>query len=219
MEEKLERMGDEYTNEAPEKLGTDTAATTPPQAQENSLGTVTVKFNKEIRQLSADEAAILAQKGMKYDLISQDLVRLKALALGSGKSISDYLTVIENESAAARKKILLEKTGGNDEMAERIMALEKTKGEEPIGMAELKNEFPEIKSEDDLPNEVLETVRQKGGNYFDEYLRYLYRQQKKIAEANSKAAESSKTSVGSQNRYVGNGVSNTSLEFIKGLWS
>lgn len=219
MEEKLEKMGEEYTNETPETIGTEKVDTTPPQSQENSLGTVTVKFNKEIKQLSTDEAAILAQKGMKYDLVSGDLVRLKTLAQNAGKNISDYLTDIENESAAARKKILLEEVGGNEELAERVIKLEKSCGERLNGFSELQKEFPEIKTQDDLPDEVLLSVSERGSNYFDEYLRYLYGQQKKIIAAKAQEQESSQTSVGSQNRYVGNGVSNTSLEFIKGLWS
>ena len=180
MEEKLEKMGEEYTNETPETIGTEKVDTTPPQSQENSLGTVTVKFNKEIRQLSADEAAVLAQKGMKYDLVSQDLVRLKALAQNCGKNISDYLTDIENESAAARKKILLEEVGGNDEVAERIMALENAKEQKAVGFEELKKEFPQIKNEDDLPDEVRLKIGEKGGNYFDEYLKTYWQNGKKV---------------------------------------
>ena len=218
MEEKLEKMGNENTTELPEKFGTEKVDTTPPLSQENSLGTVTVKFNKEIRELSADEAVILAQKGMKYDLVSGDLARLKSLAQNAGKNISDYLTDIENESAAARKKILLEEVGGNTELAERIIELENS-GEKLNGFDELQSEFPKIKSKSDLPEEVLLKVSERGGNYFDEYLRYLHRQQKKIIAANERAQESTLTSVGSQNKSVGNGVSNTSLEFIKGLWS
>lgn len=218
MEEKLEKMGNENTTELPEKFGTEKVDTTPPLSQENSLGTVTVKFNKEIKELSTDEAVILAQKGMKYDLVSGDLARLKSLAQNAGKNISDYLTDIENESAAARKKTLLEEIGGNNELVERIIELEKS-GEKLNGFEELQSEFPKIKSKSDLPEEVLLNVSERGGNYFDEYLRYLHRQQKKIIAANEKAHSSSLTSVGSQNRCADLGVSNTSLEFIKGLWS
>ena len=145
MEEKLEKMGEEYTNETPETIGTEKVDTTPPQSQENSLGTVTVKFNKEIKQLSTDEAAILAQKGMKYDLVSGDLVRLKTLAQNAGKNISDYLTDIENESAAARKKILLEEVGGNEELAERIIKLEKSCGERLMVLRNFKRSFLKLK--------------------------------------------------------------------------
>ena len=166
MEEKLEKMGNENTTELPEKFGTEKVDTTPPLSQENSLGTVTVKFNKEIRELSADEAVILAQKGMKYDLVSGDLARLKSLAQNAGKNIGDYLTDIENESAAARKKILLEEIGGNTELAERIIELENS-GEKLNGFDELQSEFPKIKSKSDLPEEVLLKVSERGGHYFD----------------------------------------------------
>ena len=219
MEERLEITDEEYTNDSSEETCCEQADTIPTPTQENSLGTVTVKFNKETRTLSADEAAVLAQKGMKYDIISQDLARLKSLASSHGKNISDYLTDIENEYAAARKKILLERVGGNDEVAEQIIALENARGESPAGLEELYNEFPQIKSEEDIPDEVRQAVEQKGGNFFDEYLRYLYRQQKNIADATLKAQQSKQMSVGSQSRYIGDGASNTSLEFIRGLWS
>ena len=100
-----------------------------------------------------------------------------------------------------------------------LETIEKSCGERLNGFEELQKEFPEIKTQDDLPDEVLLSVSERGSNYFDEYLRYLYGQQKKIIAAKAQEQESSQTSVGSQNRYVGNGVSNTSLEFIKGLWS
>ena len=218
MEENFKNIDGEYTKD-PSEENCERADTTPSTTQENSLGTVTVKFNKETRTLSADEAAILAQKGMKYDIISQDLARLKSLANARGKNISDYLTDIENEYAAARKKLLLEQTGGNDEVAEQLIALQNEKGETHAGLEELFREFPSIKTTEDIPNEVREAIEQKGGNYFDEYLRYLYRQQKNIDDAKLQAQLSRESSVGSQSRYVGDGVSNTSLEFIKGLWS
>ena len=37
---------------------------------------IPVKFNKEIKNLTADEAAQLAQKGMKFDAISDDYNRI-----------------------------------------------------------------------------------------------------------------------------------------------
>ena len=41
---------------------------------------IEVKFNKEIKKLTLDEATTLAQKGMKLDLISEELDILRALS-------------------------------------------------------------------------------------------------------------------------------------------
>ncbi len=218
MEEKLNETKAEYTNFAETEIPSENA-TIQETADENSAITVPIKFNKEIKNLSLDEAQQLAQKGMKYDLISADFARLKALATAEGKNVSDYITAIEGRTKAARKESLLEKVGGDEQMAEHIMSLEQSQQSSTDGMEEVRKDFPEIKTPSDLPAEVQNIVKEKGGNYFDEYLKYLHRQAKKSENAKQKQAKSQRMSAGSQSRFIGDGMSAVKQEFINGLWS
>ncbi len=180
---------------------------------------IRVKFNKEIRTLTPDEAVTLAQKGLKYDMVSEDLKRLKNLAGASGKNISDYITEIENQTSIAHKKALLDSCSGNSEMVEHIMQLEGAQsGNEPTGFDEILREFPEIKSLSDLPDSVLHAVEIKGGNLFDAYLRYRHQQKRQAAEQKKIQQKAEDSSVGSQKGHTG-GMSDINKEFINGLWN
>lgn len=202
------------------KAAKDTQATTPcvnsPQKQG---GEVCVKFNKEIRTLSHEEAAVLAQKGLKYDMVSDDLKRLKNLAVQKGKNISDYITDIENQANEAHKKKLLDSCSGNSEIVEHILELEgATDGNTLAGLEEILREFPEIKSMSDLPSQVLETVEIKGGNLFDAYLRYQHQQNRQALKQKEIQQRAEKSSIGSQSGHTG-GMSDVNMEFINGLWN
>ncbi len=187
--------------------------------QDKNSQKIHVKFNKEIRELSIEEATALAQKGLKYDTVSGELERLRTLAVASGKNITDFITEIENQKSQAHKNALMESCSGNNELVEHIIELEGAKpADELLGMSELMNEFPEIKSEDDVPESVLEAVKMKGGNLFDAYLRYLHQQTRQAKRHMEQRLKTEQSSVGSQ---LGHGlpVSDANEEFIKGLWN
>ena len=179
---------------------------------------IRVKFNKEMRELSMDEATALAQKGLKYDFVSKELERLKKLASKGGKNITDFITELENQNKIAHKNKLLEDCLGNEELVERIIKLEGEEIEENLGFEELQNEFPEIESVSSLPAEVLENVEIKGGNLLDAYLRYLHKQTRQAKRYMEEKIKTDQSSTGSQQGF-GNTVSNTNEEFIKGLWN
>ena len=199
---------------------TEAEATTPDGiGTEKNDGKIRVKFNKEIRELSIDEASALAQKGLKYDTVSAELERLRALAVASGKNITDFITEIENQKSQAHKNALMESCSGNSELVDRIIELEGGKtADEILGLDELINEFPEIKSAEDVPKMVLEAVEIKGGNLFDAYLRYLHQQTRQAKRHLEDRNKTEQSSVGSQ---LGRGstVSDANEEFIKGLWN
>ena len=95
------------------------AVTTPQSAAEDI--TIPIKFNKEIRHISAEEAASLAQKGMKFDMISSDLERLRHMASVNGSSITDFITALEENQAQAKRLKVLEECGGNEQLADKII--------------------------------------------------------------------------------------------------
>lgn len=178
---------------------------------------IPVKFNKEIRNLTADEAAQLAQKGMKFDAISDDYNRIKALAAKNGGSVSKFLNTVEEMQNNKRKQELLQGCAGNEELAEHIMRLEGIKTGMENGFEELKKEFPEIKSIEEIPETVRENSDERGTNLLDEYLRYLHKCTREAENAERKQKEAKRASVGSQ-RACGAPENPEATEFLKGLW-
>lgn len=191
---------------------------TTPNAQ-NECSTVSVKFNKETKDIPLDEAAALAQKGMKYDLIKDDFEHLKDLAKKSGKSIGDYLDEIEEKTIRTHREELIEKTGGNEEIADYILSLEGNKQEEDNGFNELKSMFPEINEIGELPESVTESSKQTGKNLLDTYLRFLIREQRKKEEIKNKENSAKLSGVGSLKAGCLSGDTAENSEFIKGLWN
>lgn len=179
--------------------------------------TIPVKYNKEIRQLDVETASALAQKGMKYDVISEDYNTLKSLAAEESKSVPQFLADLKNSRIEIRKNYLTEKCGGDSQLAEHILNLEKNSVKTDGGFSELNSLFPEIKTEDDLPQEVVDNSQLKGTLLLDEYLRYRLSNERrqKAAEMHRKRTENQ--SLGSQINRKG-AESPETEEFLKGLW-
>ena len=80
-------------------------------AEENQLGEITipVKFNGEMKNLTVDEASLLAQKGMKFDSIKDDFEQIKKLARTHGKSIPEFIQAMKQNETELRRKELLQK--------------------------------------------------------------------------------------------------------------
>ncbi len=217
--EKIEMLSTQPKVDA-ENLTAENEATTPqnPPKQSDRQG-ITLKFNKETREIPYDEAVALAQKGLKFDSILPDFQRLKDLAARDGKSVSDYITEIEAMKFGSHRAEVLSSCAGNEELADRILELEKAAG---LGaqdkLSALSKEFPEIKSIDDLPSEVIDSVELLGGNLLSAYLLYNHRQQKAARDSQLKQLESKNASVGSQAVHAAE-KSSVNEEFIKGIWS
>ena len=134
---------------------------------------IPVKFNKETKNLTAAEAATLAQKGMKYEMIENDYQKLKNLAAKSKKSVPMYISELQEREIAARREELLKECGGNEALADRVMELENAEPQDD-GLDELREYFPTVKSLDDLPRAVVESARLKGENLLNAYLKFRF---------------------------------------------
>lgn len=201
---------------AAEKIITEENEDTTPL--ENTEITVPIKFNKEIREIPLAEAAVLAQKGMKFDLISEDYKNLKELSLKSKKSVPQFLEDLKTEDYNKRVKELCEKCGGDEALAQHITDLEnKCKTENLRGFGELQKNFPKFKTLQDLPEEIIEAATLKGTLLLDEYLRYLLAQKRNAEERKKLSEFSNGASIGSQLNRNGN-ISPEASEFLKGLW-
>lgn len=177
---------------------------------------IPIKFNKETRNLTLEEATTLAQKGLKFESIEKEYNLLKHLASRENKSIPHYIAELERRYNEEKKQTLTEKCGGNEEIAEHILKLENEKNVGD-GFEELITAFPEIKSKENLPQEVLNKAELKGTLLLDEYLRYLLSQKRNAQNIAQKQREGEKSSTGS---LINNRDSHTSEteEFLKGLW-
>ena len=177
---------------------------------------IPIKFNKETRNLTLEEATTLAQKGLKFESIEKEYNLLKQLASRENKSIPNYIAELERRYNEEKKQSLTEKCGGNQEIAEHILALEKEK-KASDGFEELSTAFPEIKSKENLPQEVLNNAELKGTLLLDEYLRYLLSQKRNAQTVARKQREGEKSSTGSLINRRDSQTSETE-EFLKGLW-
>ena len=195
---------------------TDTLENASPNAQEAQIF-VPVKFNKQIINLDLQKAQELAQKGMKFDVISDDYTALKELAASDGKSVSEYISALKEHKMADYKNQILEKCGGNEELAEQILKLEKGDKEEVNGFSELKNSFPSITALEDLPESVVEAAKLKGTLLLDEYLRYLHLQDIAAKSSMKQQKEAKMSALGSLVNRKG-GESPETAEFLRGLW-
>ena len=144
------------------------APTTAPQVEEPF---VPVKYNKEVINLSLEKAGELAQKGMKFEALSDELSLLKELATKSGKTVMQFLSSLKLQSDDATVNSLKEKCGDDAALLNEVTKLF-SKNEADDGFAELQKHFPEIKSREDLPQSVLENASLCARPLLDEFLRY-----------------------------------------------
>ncbi len=178
---------------------------------------IPIKFNKEIINLSIEKAQELSQKGMKFDIIAKDFEELKELACVEGKNVSEYIACLKSALNKRRLTEITEKCGGDGEFAKYILELEQGKADDIKGFDELKENFPKIKSIEDLPKHVIEAANLKGTLLLDEYLRYLHKEECYIKENIKKQNKSSESSMGP---FVNNkgGSNPETAEFLRGLW-
>ena len=87
---------------------TEDTALTPETENQTGAGeegvAISVKFNKEIKNLTAAEAATLAQKGMKFQMIEDDFLKLKSIAGKHNKSVPEYISDLERQESEQRRK-------------------------------------------------------------------------------------------------------------------
>ena len=200
--------------EAAEKEETSAAEETTPSAGKEVF--VPVKFNKEIKNLGLEDAARLAQMGLKFEAIADDYEALKNIAAKAGHSVSEYIAELSRQNDENRRQELTEECGGSEKMADYVMQLEKS-GEESDDFAELTAEFPKIKSISDLPDSVVQKSELRGTKLLDEYLRYRLTEEREAASAALKQKNAENLSLGSLTDRKG-GINPETAEFLKGLW-
>ncbi len=179
---------------------------------------IPIKFNKETKQLTLEEASRLAQLGLKFEAVAENYNTLKSLAQKENKTVSGFLEQLKSSRIDSRRQELLEKCGQDALLAEHILRLEQEK--EPSadrGFSEINQYFPNIKTLEDLPQQVLENSELKGTRLLDEYLRFCLEEQMKAKEAAKLQKNAVNSSIGSQLSRSGT-VDPEAAEFLKGIW-
>lgn len=178
--------------------------------------TISVKFNKEVKEISLEEAKELAQKGMKFDAVSEILERLKSLSTDEGKSVLEYIAALEKKAMLKRAEGLIDGCSNKEELLELITNRGFDKKPDVLGFDELRSAYPELDDISKVPEEVLENANLYGRNLFDEYLRYLFEKRKREEKINKTLADNK--SIGSQSKKDDGSFDPVGSRFLKGLW-
>lgn len=106
---------------------------------------IRVRYNHEDRQLSREEAAVYAQKGLKFDALAgqlgeDTLRRLPGLAArlreldGTGQhTLPELIDALAEAAGRQRLAALTAECGGNEKAAQRLLELERAqRGEAPV---------------------------------------------------------------------------------------
>lgn len=156
------------------------------------------------RKISLDKA--LAKKyallGLKAEKYSLSLEILKLLAAREKKSPEEFMQDLKKEKDDALKSSLLEKVGGDEDLAEKLFNLEndsagKFKTKKKGDFEEINEYFSNYKTADDLPDEVLILSELKGISLFDSLLRYKLLQHQKAEKEQKNREKNMQKGVGS----------------------
>lgn len=231
------------TAQADETGGEETAAGGAPEEAAAPAFTVPVKYNKQYRELTPDEASTYAQKGMKYEALEPYLTKLRFMGRQSGQSLEKMLEGMYQAGEDLARKKILDEAGGNQALADRLMEARQVKNKAAFDamMADDKKaaesemadnnqrlaaefndlhaEFPAIAKIEDVPQSVIKSALRSGRDLLSEYLRYQHTESKRVKQAEAQRATAAKASAGSQ--ASGAGTSDTSPEItamMQGIW-
>ncbi len=183
---------------------------------------ISVTHEEETRELTAQEAAVYAQKGMLYDEIApawSELCRMAAERKETPERLIRALAQAEDQILYDR---LLQEANGNRSVADRLMELEKSKRKNAAADAErekeaakasarqartermaaefveLQAEFPEVREFKEIPKSVVKTALDKQIHLMDAYLRYQRSENRKIENNRQSQRAAAAASVGSR---------------------
>jgi len=188
--------------------------------------TIKVKFNKQERTYTAEEAAPLVEMGLKWESFRPQYEKLRYLASINEKSVGELIDGLIEESDSRLYSRIMEKTGGDEAEAARIFEKEKKELEkrlEQLAQREveserqtmleekeeieqrLANEFLLLAEEfsgrfnsfADVPEAVVDCAVNENISLFDAYLRYQHREAKKVEAERVRQMELSARSAGS----------------------
>ena len=207
----------------------------------DTVMTIPVKFNKQRRDLSVEEATVFAQKGLKWDSFTPTHEKLKFLANATNQSVEQLVDALVDCNEKDLYSKILEECGGKEELANRLYEADKKKWQYTVDQLqneeakaakteqeqltdrlaneflELSQEVPEMKDISAVPDKVLEMAVEKGIPLLDAFLRYERSEARKAQELRSKAEASARNSTGSM-KGATNAPSPEIDAMMRGLW-
>lgn len=181
-----------------------------------------VQCHGEHRTLTEEEAVGYAEKGMLYDEMTPMLDKLRLMAAGCDKTLPEMVDELMASHDNARLQQLMTETGGNEEIAKRLLQAEQAERQRTFERkqaesataeksqreqltqrlaaeyVEAAKEFPELKEFKDIPESVVNTAIRSGIHLMDAYGRWRRAEDRRIGAAKETAAKAAASSTGSQ---------------------
>jgi len=170
-------------------------------AAEGGDGGLWVVFNRQQRHLSPEEAVRYAQQGLKWEQFAPEYRKLRFLSEqlggGVGEMADQLLSCWEKEEWEA----LSAAHPDEPHKAAQLFAAAKSQREQQWGEAPAAPTAEERLAEEyalaDLPAELWRVAEAEEVPLLDAYLRVLYREQRRVQEAQAQAAQAASRSAGS----------------------
>lgn len=187
---------------------------------------IKVKFNKQERTYSPEQAAPLVEMGLKWDSFRPQYEKLKYLASIQEKTVGELIDQLLEDSDNRLYSQIFDQAGGDEAEAKRTFEKQKAERQkrfEQLCLKEAEDELAEhakqqalteqrladdflklseefsgcFGSFSDVPEAVVECAVSENIPLLDAYLRYRHREAKRIAAEQSRQIESAARSPGS----------------------
>lgn len=211
-------------------------------AEKDAQVTVPVKYNKQLINLSIEQAGQLAQKGMKFDDMRTVMDKLAYLSAAKGQSADKFLDALVEQNENELEKRIKEIAGDDETLFSKLLELEHEKHKTAFNRVlqaqneralkdeqdeneriaeqfiELSKEFPHLDNVKAVPQQVFEIAANNGISLLDGYLRYKHFEDTKVKAAQQDELNAAQSSVGSQRSSV---VRKNDVQdaFVKGIWN
>ncbi|MDD2362800.1 MAG: hypothetical protein PHH84_07610 [Oscillospiraceae bacterium] len=213
---------DEASYSAPEISGErDDGKESPPDEADT---TVCVKFNKQERTYTVEQAVPLVEMGLKWESFRPQHEKLRYMALSQGKSVSELIELVQEDFDERLYARLLEECGGNQAAAKRLHETQKAemqrRYEQACAQEQIRQEQQDLQTGleerladdflllvkevpdrfagfEDVPSAVVDSAVKENLCLLDAYLRYELQEKKKAAAAQATQAQAAARSAGS----------------------
>lgn len=203
---------------------------------------VPVTVDGEVHELSAEEAAVQAAKGYRYDALQPVLDKLDFLAVTGDGDVMAVVDKMIEASDALQRQAFAERVGDDAELVERLMEAERLKKqalyaartaarkeaakaqEQTVNQrlagefTELQGMFPDLSSFDAVPETVIRDALAHQRSLTDAYLRYRHAEDAKARAAQQAQQAAADASAGSLACSEDTGTSPAIASLLRGLW-
>ncbi|MBQ7129217.1 MAG: hypothetical protein IJO19_04450 [Clostridia bacterium] len=160
-----------------------------------------INFNGKRISLKENQAKHFVKLGINSEKNENAYGILEFLAKREGKTLEEFAKDLKEQSDKTLKNKYLEKVGEDEELANMLFETENQKVNLPVKSKDdfetVKEKFPQFKTPEDLPSEVVILSETNNITLFDAYLRYIFSQQEKIKQQKQAENQNKQNSAGS----------------------